>query len=127
MASIGDHIWIPCEVKPGAFSNERLVLLQSPNDEWLGFVQEYSLKDRKAEGEDSVKGEVVNVNCEELTARIFGEPLSGSAFYKELIERINSYCCCLDQKSFSIGKTENLNLNLILQKKILGKFQLIYV
>ena len=84
---IGEHIWIPCEVKPGPFSNERLVLLESPKDKWLGFVQEYSLHDKAAEGADCVKAEVVNVNCEFLTARIFGEPLTNSSYFQEAIER----------------------------------------
>lgn len=86
-ASIGDYIWIPCEVKPGPFSNERLVLLESKADKWLGFVQEYSLQDKTTEGSDSVKAQVVDVNCELLTAKIFGEPLTNSSYYKELIER----------------------------------------
>lgn len=86
-ASIGDYIWIPCEVKPGPFSNERLVKCSSGDDDWLGFVQEYSLKSRTVEGDDSVKAEVVNVNCKMLTARIFGEPLTGSSLYNEFIER----------------------------------------
>lgn len=85
--SIGEYIWIPCEVKPGPFSNERLVLLQSKVDEWMGFVQSYSLKNDVSEGENSVKGQVVDVNCEVLTAKIFGEPLTSSAYYREFIER----------------------------------------
>ncbi len=85
--SIGDYIWIPCEVKPGPFSNERLVLLQSSVDEWMGFVQEFSLKERIAEGENSVKAQVVDVNCELLTAKIFGEPLTGGSYYREQIAR----------------------------------------
>lgn len=85
--SIGDYIWIPCEVKRGPFSNERLVLLESPKDKWVGFVQEYSLHHKIAEGADSVKAEVIDVNCDFLTARIFGEPLTNSSYFQELIER----------------------------------------
>jgi len=34
----GARIWIPCEVKPGPFSDERMVRVQSQAGEWLGFV-----------------------------------------------------------------------------------------
>lgn len=85
--AIGDYIWIPCEVKPGPFSNERLVLLESSEDKWLGFVQEYSLQEKKTEGSDAVKAQVVDVNCELLTAKIFGEPLTNSSYYREAIKR----------------------------------------
>ena len=36
--SAGAEMWIPCEVAPGPFSDERAVLVRADGKEWSGFV-----------------------------------------------------------------------------------------
>lgn len=63
--NIGDKVWIPCEVKPGPFSNERLARIQlSHFDEapWLGFVDVASLKEQVETGNTHVVAVVVDLN-----------------------------------------------------------------
>ena len=33
----GMRIWLPCEVKPGPFSDERMVRVESESGSWLAF------------------------------------------------------------------------------------------
>jgi len=84
---IGSYVWIPCEVKTGAFSDERMVLLDSDCDEWLGFAPISSLKEVVSEGESHIKALVVNVNCEVLTVKVLGEPLTSGYIFNDLISR----------------------------------------
>ena len=42
--SVGARIWLPCEVKPGPFSDEKLIKVPSAHGEVLGFVPTSYLK-----------------------------------------------------------------------------------
>lgn len=76
----GAHIWIPCEVKPGPFSDERLVRVQSDRGEWLGFVNLRSLKDPIPEGRTQILALVEEVHNGEFSARLPGEALRPALF-----------------------------------------------
>lgn len=79
--SAGAAMWLPCAVQPGAFSDERLVLVQVEGSEWFGFVQARWLKDRVSEGADEVLASVVDVRERTFRARI-----PGDSFRSSLIE-----------------------------------------
>jgi hypothetical protein len=43
---IGTRVWVPCEVKPGPFSDERFVkICVNGENPWLGFVPVDRLKE----------------------------------------------------------------------------------
>ena len=72
----GSSVWLPCQVKPGPFSNERLALIHiPPNDEWLGFVDVDSLKDNVEEGETYVLARVTAVDDDVITTIVQGHAL----------------------------------------------------
>lgn len=73
--SAGASMWLPCEVKPGPFSDERMVLVNGEDGEWFGFVNTRWLKKKRSEGEDEVLARVVAVDGPTFRARIPGEAL----------------------------------------------------
>ena len=70
-------MWLPCEVKPGPFSDERMVLVKGDDSEWFGFVNvRWLRKDRT--GPNEVLAKVVDVEWPSYRARIPGfAPKSG--------------------------------------------------
>lgn len=69
----GDAIWIPCDVKPGPFSNERMVRVESEAGEWLGFVNiEWLKAPAPEEGRSEIKALVVRVTDNDVIARLPG-------------------------------------------------------
>ena len=44
----GAYTWLPCEVKPGPFSDERLVRVASELGDWVGFVPVSSVAAKRA-------------------------------------------------------------------------------
>ncbi len=75
---VGDRLWIPCEVKPGPFSNERLARIQLPPGEWVGFVDEIHLKNPVPAGETWVLARVTDFVGSEVIIFIQGEALNNS-------------------------------------------------
>lgn len=73
--SPGTSMWLPCKVKPGPFSDERMVLVNGEDGEWGGFVNTRWLKKRHSVGEDEVLARVVAVDGPTFRARIPGEAL----------------------------------------------------
>ena len=53
----GARMWLPCEVKPGPFSDERMVLIMADGNEWFGFVNVRWLRRHGSEDTDEVLGE----------------------------------------------------------------------
>ena len=47
--------WLPCEVRPGPFSNERLVRVPLSGEDWVGFVQDHHLCPPVQEGRSWVR------------------------------------------------------------------------
>jgi len=72
----GAYTWLPCEVKPGPFSDERLVRVASELGDWVGFVPVSSLESN--EGESLIRALIVEVQGDRFLARIPGESLSGT-------------------------------------------------
>jgi len=77
---IGTQVWVPCEVKPGPFSDERLVRVPSSRGEWLGFVPIQSLREPILEGSTFIGARVVAVTGERFKASLPGEALTPSWF-----------------------------------------------
>ena len=73
--SAGAGMWLPCEVKPGPFSDERVVLVIADDSEWLGFVNIRWLRNHGSEDKDEVLAKVVDVKGHTFRARIPGNAL----------------------------------------------------
>jgi hypothetical protein len=84
--SAGRTVWIPCEVKPGPFSNERLVRVEGDPQSWVGFVPIWYLRDAIERGRTEVRAVVAEMRGEQFLARIPGHAL-GSPVVLEPIER----------------------------------------
>lgn len=83
----GARIWIPCEVKPGPFSDERMVRVQSDAGEWLGFVDISSLEDRKLEeGRTRILATIESVESTRFSARLPGHAVR-SLLFEGSVER----------------------------------------
>jgi hypothetical protein len=77
---VGTRILVPCDVKPGAFSDERLVRVCDNGSQWLGFVPANRLKDPILEGHTQVPAFVVSIRGDKFTAQIPGQALMSSLF-----------------------------------------------
>lgn len=69
---VGDRIWLPCEVKQGPFSNERLVRIQLPSEPWIGFVDTSALKDPVEKGPTYVLAVIVAIEKDSISALVQG-------------------------------------------------------
>lgn len=77
----GRQIWIPCAVKPGPFSDERMICVASPRGEWVGFVHVGTLREPILQGETFVRAVIVNMGeGGTFNAKIPGEPVTSSMF-----------------------------------------------
>ncbi len=74
----GSKIWIPCEVKPGPFSNERLVRVKLPSGEWAGFVEVGALREPIEEGKTSILATIVDIENNTISLRLPGRSLTTS-------------------------------------------------
>jgi hypothetical protein len=74
----GRIVWIPCEVKPGPFSDERIVRILSERGDWVGFVNTGDLRDPVVEGQTFVRAVLVNVEGGRFNAKVAGEPVTSS-------------------------------------------------
>ena len=82
MLTKGAGVWLPCQVKPGPFSDERMVLVELDGAQWFGFVNERWLYQKVATGEDHVLGKVVDVT----TNGTFSAMIPGNAPGSSTIE-----------------------------------------
>ena len=74
----GARMWLPCEVKPGPFPDERMVLVKADGSEWFGFVNVRWLKNSIEDGANDVLARVVNIEGPIFSALIPGNaPNSG--------------------------------------------------
>ena len=78
--SAGAEMWIPCEVGPGPFSDERAVLVCADGKEWSGFVNVKWLQEGVEKGSDQVLAKVVDVEGRVFHARIPGHALQSELF-----------------------------------------------
>ena len=72
---VGDTVWIPCEVKPGPFSNERLARVQFPTSQWHGFVDVGVLKEDVETGHTFVLAYVSAVQGDLVAAIVQGHAI----------------------------------------------------
>jgi hypothetical protein len=77
---VGDLVWIPCEVKPGPFSDERIIRINSARGPWVGFVPAHALRESVKEGSTAVRAVIVQENGTHFNARVAGEPVTSSVF-----------------------------------------------
>lgn len=86
----GNVVWIPCEVRPGAFTNERKVLLSSSYGEWIGFVPVAFLQEPIIEGETKIRAVIISVQNGSFSAKIPGDGI-GTTLYKDLTSKVNTF------------------------------------
>ncbi|MCE2488061.1 MAG: hypothetical protein J4F42_21310 [Desulfurellaceae bacterium] len=77
---VGSQVWLPCEVKPGPFSNERLVRVELPSEPWVGFVETNVLKEPITEGATFILATIVTVDKETFSARLPGHAIKQGEF-----------------------------------------------
>ena len=85
----GMMVWIKCEVKPGPFSNERSVRVESDQGEWIGFVDVRYLKDHIEKGPTWILCEVVDIRKDSVMANLPGHALVGSRLFQGAMHLVN--------------------------------------
>lgn len=80
--AVGAGVWIPCKVKPGPFTNERVVIVDAADNNWIGFVSVNWLQHGVERGSDQVLAKVTEVRESEgvFLASIPGSAPSPSEF-----------------------------------------------
>ena len=76
----GHLVWIPCEVKPGPFSDERIVRINSDRGPWVAFVPVDALREPITEGSTAVRAVIVRVQGGRFKAKVAGEPVTSSVY-----------------------------------------------
>ncbi|CAG1002571.1 hypothetical protein MYXO_03140 [Myxococcaceae bacterium] len=79
----GRRVWVECEVKPGPFSNERLVRIVGPSGEWFGFVGEFLLREQIERGSTAVQGIVDEVTNGRVSLFLPGASITGGVFEQD--------------------------------------------
>ena len=74
----GMVVWIPCEVKPGPFSNERSVLVNTLGNPWVGFVEVTFLQDEIHAGATRIKGQIAAIKGNNIIVALPGHPVGSS-------------------------------------------------
>lgn len=74
----GRRVWLRCDVKPGAFSNERMIRINGTDDPWVGFVPESTLRER--DGKTEVIAIILGVVDEFIRAALPGSGLNSSTY-----------------------------------------------
>ena len=75
---VGGYVWIPCEVKPGTFSNEVFILVKSEFGDWVGFTHVSNLQNQSHHGNNSVKAKIIDMAEDRFRASISGESLANT-------------------------------------------------
>ncbi len=86
--AVGQYVWVPCEVKPGPFADERMVQCNSPVGQWLGFVATAGLRTPLPEGHSEVKAVVLDLIDGYLRLQVLGAPLANTV-YKDHSSRVS--------------------------------------
>lgn len=79
--TVGARMWLKCEVNPGPFSDERMVLVKGESGDWFGFVNVRWLRNENERGKNEVSAKIVEVDG--LT---FRAGIPGNAFRRGLLE-----------------------------------------
>ena len=81
----GSAILIPCEVKPGPFSNERLVKVGN----WVGFVNINYLENRDVQsGATRIRAVVVRIEEDRFLAKLPGSSLDASKTFEGELNQV---------------------------------------
>lgn len=83
MLSVGDEIWVQCEVKPGPFSDERRVVVPSEGGRWVGLVPSQRLAEPD-QPRSMVRCDVLEIQGDIFVAKIPGHAFVGSHFVGRL-------------------------------------------
>jgi len=78
--SVGREVWVPCEVKPGPFPDERMVRIRTDQAHWVGFAPLSALRDQIPSGPTYIRTLVVEVTGDSFTARPLGLGVSAEPF-----------------------------------------------
>jgi len=76
MIAKGNRVWIPCEVKDGPFSDERVVRAGDA----LVFVRTAHLRDPITEGETYVCALITDVRGDKFVAELPGQAITSKQF-----------------------------------------------
>jgi protein gp37 len=82
----GRYVWLSCEVKPGPFSDERMVRVSSvgAGEVWVGFASVSALKNPVESGSTAIKALVVGIQKDRFEAQPMGSALTQTLFKGEL-------------------------------------------
>lgn len=73
MLKVGSGVWLPCEVRPGPFNDERVVRIRVDDVDWVGFVNtEWLRVGDILEGSNAVLAKVSEVSGGRFVAMIPG-------------------------------------------------------
>ena len=84
---VGDRLLLPCEVKPGPFSDERMVRVQTDDFEWLGFVPISALESPVDQGKTCISARVTDIQGNCFQAILPGHAIT-STFFRGDISRV---------------------------------------
>ena len=87
---VGSNLWLPCLVRPGPFSNERVVLVKDEDNDWGGFVDIQRLQLDKDETTGKVLAEVVEIDGDSFSAHIVGHAIRSGVF-RGKVNRVSPY------------------------------------
>ena len=73
MLRVGVGLWMPCRVRPGPFTDERMVLVTWEDSEWFGFVNTEWLRHQVEEGDDEVLAKVTAIEGDRFRAIMPGD------------------------------------------------------
>ncbi len=76
----GQKIWLPCEVKPGPFADERLVRVNSTAGSWLGFVPDWALQQPISEGMTKILAVIIEIHNSTITVQFQGQSVTPGPF-----------------------------------------------
>lgn len=71
--SVGARIWIPCEVRPGPFPDERMAKV----GQWTGFVPVTCLEAPVESGSTRLLATILEVGTDTYTVALPGDALTG--------------------------------------------------
>ena len=88
---IGSKVWVPCDVKPGPFSDERVVRVQTESGEYLAFVSESSLQEPIKEGSTHIMAKVTEVNNEvgKFLAKLPGVEITSNLSFEGRLNKVD--------------------------------------
>lgn len=74
---VGQTLWLPCEVKPGPFSDERMVRIETDRGgPWVGFVSIWLLREPVERGRTHVRAVVAEVREDTFSAKLPGHAVT---------------------------------------------------